>query len=128
MKTEKKDFTKYEKARIIGARGLQIAMDAPLLLKMSEEELNGINYDPLKIAEKELESGVLPITVNQPIPQKRESSIHKIKIDVEAPSDESKEKMESSETDDIVKGGEIMELNDEEEDFESESDSVDEVE
>ena len=32
-------FTKYEVARILGARALQIAMDAPLLLKISEKEL-----------------------------------------------------------------------------------------
>ena len=31
-------FTKYEIARIIGARALQIAMDAPVLLKLTEEE------------------------------------------------------------------------------------------
>ena len=30
-------FTKYETARIIGARALQIAMDAPLLAKIKEE-------------------------------------------------------------------------------------------
>ena len=34
----KEQFSKYERARIIGARGLQISMDAPLLLKMKEEE------------------------------------------------------------------------------------------
>ena len=33
-------FTKYEIARIIGARALQIAMDAPLLLKISEQLLD----------------------------------------------------------------------------------------
>ena len=46
-------FTKYETARIIGARALQIAMDAPLLLKVSEEKLKEINYDALKIAQLE---------------------------------------------------------------------------
>lgn len=30
-------FTKYEIARIIGARALQIAMDAPILLKITKE-------------------------------------------------------------------------------------------
>ncbi len=120
MKTEKKEFTKYERARIIGARGLQIAMDAPLLLKMNEDELNGINYDPLKIAEKELDSGVLPITVNQPIPQKKESSIDKIRIE-DAPSDEAKEKMEMEETNDIVETGDIMKLN-EDDDLDVEED------
>jgi len=35
-------FTRYEMARIIGARALQIAMDAPLLLKLSEDELKKV--------------------------------------------------------------------------------------
>ena len=63
---EKQEFSKYERARIIGARGLQVSMDAPLLLEMDEKSLEEINYDPLKIAEKELDSGVLPISVNKP--------------------------------------------------------------
>ncbi len=63
-------FTKYETARIIGARALQIAMDAPLLLKMSTDELKEIRYDALKIAQKELEEGVLPITIHRPSPRK----------------------------------------------------------
>ena len=47
---EKQEFSKYERARIIGARGLQISMDAPLLTNINERELEGINYDPLRIA------------------------------------------------------------------------------
>ena len=65
-------FTKYEIARILGARALQIAMDAPLLLKISTEELEEINYNPIEIAKRELVSGVLPITVNRPLPKKKE--------------------------------------------------------
>ena len=33
------DFSKYEKARILGARALQIAMNAPLLIKINQEDL-----------------------------------------------------------------------------------------
>lgn len=73
------DFTKYERARIIGARALQISMDAPILLKMKKEELEALNYDPLKIAEKELDSGSLPISVERPMPIKTESKIKKLK-------------------------------------------------
>ena len=47
-------FTKYEKARILGARALQIAMNAPLLIKISKEDLEKIKYDAIKIAEIEL--------------------------------------------------------------------------
>lgn len=68
-------FTKYEIARILGARALQIAMDAPLLLKISEEELEQMNFNPLEIAKKELLSEVLPITVNRPLPKRKETKI-----------------------------------------------------
>ena len=68
-------FTKYEIARILGARSLQLAMDAPVLLKLSKEEEDKLNYDSLKIAEKELESGVLPITVRRPLPKKSEKTV-----------------------------------------------------
>jgi len=71
-------FTKYEVARILGARSLQIAMDAPLLLKIPEAELEDINFNPLDIAKKELMSEVLPITVNRPLPKKREGKIKKL--------------------------------------------------
>ena len=43
----KAQFTKYEIARIMGARALQIAMDAPLLLKIDESELKLMKYDAL---------------------------------------------------------------------------------
>ena len=81
------EFTKYEIARIIGARALQISMDAPILLKLSKEDLEGIRYDPLKIAQKEFEENVLPISVHRPLPAKRMSKLQKVKeekIDDEA--------------------------------------------
>ncbi len=61
-------LTKYEKARIIGARALQLSMGAPLLLKMNKDELTGVNYNPIKIAMLEFEKGVLPITIKRPMP------------------------------------------------------------
>lgn len=75
-------FTKYEVARIIGARALQIAMDAPLLLKISESELKEMKYDALKISEKEFKEGVLPISVNRPTPRKRAEKLAPIKEEV----------------------------------------------
>jgi DNA-directed RNA polymerase subunit K len=71
-------FTKYELARILGARALQIAMDAPLLLKIDEKELEEINFNPIEIAKRELSANVLPITVNKPLPKKKESKIKKL--------------------------------------------------
>ena len=39
---EKQEFTRYEKARILGARALQIAMNAPLLIKLGKDDLEKI--------------------------------------------------------------------------------------
>ena len=106
------EFSKYERARIIGARGLQISMDAPLLLDLKEDELDGINYDPLRIAEKELDSGVLPISVNKPMPEKKEEDLEKVKVEESKVSDAEKIKAEKEEEKDIAAGGEMMELAD----------------
>ena len=81
-------FTRYEVARILGARSLQLAMDAPVLLKLSKEEEDELNYDTLKIAEKELESDILPITIRRPLPKKSEKTIKKLS------EEEVKEKLE----------------------------------
>ncbi len=75
----REEFTKYEVARILGARALQIAMDAPLLLKMSDNDLKEINYDALRIAEREFNEGVLPISVDRPMPERRDSKLKEVK-------------------------------------------------
>ncbi len=69
------EFTRYETARIIGARALQIAMDAPLLLKISDEELKLLRFDSIKIAEREFEEGVLPISIHRPMPQRKKAKL-----------------------------------------------------
>ena len=51
-------YTKYEKARIVGARALELAYGAPPLIKVPE----GV-VDPVKLAEMEFEKRVIPITV-----------------------------------------------------------------
>ena len=108
MTTQPQIFTKYEKARILGARALQLAMNAPLLLKISEEDLQKINYDVLKIAEIELDSGVLPISIKKPFPEKKEGKLKR----ENAPkiSDKKVEGREENEEEKIGEGGEIMEL------------------
>lgn len=55
------EYTKFEKARLIGARALQIKMGAPILIKLPM----GIEK-PLDIAKLEFEKDVLPITVKRP--------------------------------------------------------------
>ena len=66
----REQFTRYEIARIIGARALQIAMDAPLLVKITKEKLEEMRYDALRIAEYELDEEVLPITIHRPTPKR----------------------------------------------------------
>jgi len=64
----KTDNTKYEEARIIGARALQIAMGAPFLIKLNEKDLEKIGYNPVEIAKMEFREDVIPITVKRPLP------------------------------------------------------------
>jgi DNA-directed RNA polymerase subunit K len=73
------EFTKYEIARIIGARALQIAMDAPIILKISEEDLKELKYDSIKIAEKEFAEDVLPIAIHRPSPRRSEDKLKGVK-------------------------------------------------
>jgi len=56
-------FTRYERARIIGARALQISMGAPVLIDVEKKE-------PIEIALIELERGVIPITVKRTMLEK----------------------------------------------------------
>ena len=56
MKGEK--YTRYERARIVGARALQVFMGAPVLIDTSLT-------DPLEIALEEMKLGVIPITVKR---------------------------------------------------------------
>lgn len=56
-------LTRFEKARIVGARSLQISMGAPILVEASE----GLS-SPIDIALKELEAGILPITIRRTLP------------------------------------------------------------
>ena len=115
-------FTKYEVARILGARSLQLAMDAPVLLKLSEQEKEELNFDTLKTAEKELEAEVLPITVRRPLPKRSEKQVKKLsdeeikkKLEKQAEVEkkeleEEKKKVEGEEREEkeIQQEGEIM--------------------
>ena len=107
MEKQKEEFTRYEIARILGARALQIAMNAPILIKFSKDDLEKIRYDALKIAEIEFESGVLPISVKRPMPRRKDEKLRRIK---EKTSEQKVEEKEHEEEEDIVKEGEIMEL------------------
>jgi DNA-directed RNA polymerase subunit K/omega len=56
-------LTRFERARIVGARSLQIAMGAPILVEPSASLSN-----PIDIALKELEMGILPMTIRRTLP------------------------------------------------------------
>ena len=116
---QKEKFSKYETARILGARALKIAMNAPLLIKMSKEDLEEVKYDSLKIAEIELESGILPISVKRPFPGKKEEVLKRAKE--QKISDEKMVEKEAEEEEEIAKEGDIMKLVNTEEETEDET-------
>jgi hypothetical protein len=93
-------------------------MNAPLLIKISQEDLEKINFDALKIAEIEFNSNILPISINKPLPKRKDGILKRTKT----PKIKNKSK-ESSEEDlekEIIEEGEIMKLaNPEEEEEES---------
>lgn len=60
-----KRFTKYEMARMIGARALQLSMGAPFLIKLDVEDLKKLHYNPIEIAKLEFNKGVIPIAVKK---------------------------------------------------------------
>ena len=57
-------ITRYEKARIIGARSLQISLGAPILIAIEP----GLKMDSLNIAEAELDQDILPLTIRRTLP------------------------------------------------------------
>ena len=59
------ELNKYEKARILGARALQLSMGAPFLVKVSDEDLQSMRFNPLEIAKRELVAGVIPISIRR---------------------------------------------------------------
>ena len=66
MPVEKKVYTRFEKARIIGARALQISFGAPIMIEVPKDII-----DPVVIAEMEFEKNVIPIflaTHNKEVP------------------------------------------------------------
>lgn len=64
-------LTRFEKAKIIGGRALQLSMGAPPLIP--SEELKG--KDVLEIAEEELKRKLLPLTVVRRTPKGEEYRI-----------------------------------------------------
>ncbi|PGH19203.1 hypothetical protein AJ80_04174 [Polytolypa hystricis UAMH7299] len=55
-------MTKYERARVLGTRALQISMNAPILVDLEGET------DPLQIALKELNQKKIPLIIRRYLP------------------------------------------------------------
>jgi len=55
-------ITKYEFARVLGTRALQISMNAPIMIDIGQET------DPLKIAIMEFEQNRLPFKIIRRLP------------------------------------------------------------
>ena len=56
----KLEYTRFEKARIVGARALQISMGAPSLIKIPKDVIS-----PIDIAMLEFKEDAIPITVKR---------------------------------------------------------------
>ena len=56
-------LTRFERARVVGARALQVSMGAPVLLDIKDPKLS-----PIDIALLELDEGVLPISIRRALP------------------------------------------------------------
>ena len=54
------EYTRFERARILGARALQVSLGAPILIDVPAELV-----DPVEIAEREFAAGRIPITVRR---------------------------------------------------------------
>ena len=58
-------LTRFERARIVGARALQLSLGAPILVELPEKM-----SDPIDIALTELKADVLPMTLRRVLPDK----------------------------------------------------------
>ena len=57
-------LTRFERARIVGARSLQVSLGAPILAPLTEDVV-----DPIDIAVVELREKVLPMTIRRTLPE-----------------------------------------------------------
>lgn len=54
------DYTRFEKARIVGARALQLSMGAPPLIEIPSDVRN-----PVQVAMREYAEDAIPLTVQR---------------------------------------------------------------
>lgn len=58
-------LTRFEVARLVGARSLQISLGAPVLI---QTDIN----DPIEIAKLEFKNNIIPITIKRKMPNEEE--------------------------------------------------------
>ena len=62
-------LTRFEVARILGARALQISLGAPVLVKVKDE------IDPVALAEEEFKQIKVPMTIRRTLPDGRKEVV-----------------------------------------------------
>ncbi|KNH03685.1 DNA-directed RNA polymerase I II and III subunit Rpb6 [Perkinsela sp. CCAP 1560/4] len=77
-------LTRFERARLLGTRALQISMNAPVLVPLEGE------MDPLQIALKELQQKVIPIKIRRYLPDGsfEDWSLSELEVDMERTLDD----------------------------------------
>jgi DNA-directed RNA polymerase subunit K len=66
-----KKLTRYEYARAVAARALQLSLGAPPLVDVEELSIK----DPIEIAREEIKRGVIPIVIRRRYPNGEEELI-----------------------------------------------------
>lgn len=77
-------MTKYERARVLGTRALQISMNAPVAVALEGET------DPLTIAVKELRERRTPLIIRRVLPDNtyEDWGVSELLVDFDRPADE----------------------------------------
>lgn len=77
-------LTKYERARLLGTRALQISMNAPVLVTVEGET------DPLTIAQKELRERRIPLIIRRLLPDNtyEDWRVDEMDVDFDRPADD----------------------------------------
>ena len=70
-------MTKFEKARVLGTRALQISMNAPVTVELQGET------DPLQIARKELQQKKIPMIIRRYLPDKSYEDWHVNELEID---------------------------------------------
>ena len=111
MEASTHKMTKYEAARLIGARALQLSEGAPLAIELTQKELEDVHFDVIAIAKLELEKGKIPMIILEKIGRsdmtedvlKKEAEVAKLEKELnlaQLEDEESDDKEESSSSSD----------------------------